>query len=134
MIDPKELRIGNLVQSPTHNLAIATVSGLQPSSGLIMLVEVLTYDYFESIEPIPLTPDWLVKLGGHPQGGWYGLFASSTVWEEEVSFVFELMPPNVLTIYCNDQRLVLNTLPSVHQLQNAYYVLTGEELTVKEKV
>lgn len=64
-------------------------------------------------EPIPLTPEWLERFGfKEVDGYWYkGFFALRNGEYFEIIDIW---------------------IDHVHQLQNLYYALTGEELTVKD--
>ena len=81
-------------------------------------------------KPIPLTEEWLVKLG-------FKLFNSDWYELQGVEFVsldFRISTREV-SIHVNDQDempLCIPTCKHVHQLQNLYFALTGEELTITE--
>jgi hypothetical protein len=74
---------------------------------------------YESISPIPLTEEWLLKFG----------FRINTVdglpWYEKecltLDYMFDFERHDAST----------NRVHYVHQLQNLYFALTGEELTIK---
>jgi hypothetical protein len=77
--------------------------------------------------PIPLTPEWLEKFGfkKEPDTDIYSIptYSHSDLIMrnesyEEWHFIY------------NDKRL--RVIKFVHQLQNLYFALTGEELTIKE--
>ena len=81
----------------------------------------------EVVNPIPLTEEWLLKMGfeeakGH--GGYKAFSIDSFVVLKTngVNIVFQA------SNYCANQVEV----STVHQLQNLYHALTGEELTIKE--
>ena len=87
-----------------------------------------TYSQFNQyIEPIELTEEWLIKFGFHkhrPGAGGQDQWAGLTAWSiHDSNWLFRGSP--------NDLRLVgyFNTkLKYVHELQNLYFFLTGEEL------
>jgi hypothetical protein len=68
------------------------------------------------VEPIPLTEEWLVKFGFKP-----------LVKDWQIKG---------LIIHARKRGFVVNNripiLKTVHQLQNLYFALTGEELTLKQ--
>ena len=71
-------------------------------------------------KPIPLTEEWLVKFG-------FEKIKENTYSAPVVSFL----------IYTNQKKYAVsfwqgNELEHVHQLQNLYFALVGEELTIKE--
>jgi hypothetical protein len=108
-----ELRIGNWVKSKTHNVEYK-----------VTLIEE-DYDYSHT-EPIPLTEEWLVKFGFKNRGlrtteqRPFFLFTNNgkgfTYRDGYISFVGVTVEKPIM---------------HVHTLQNLYFALTGEELTLK---
>lgn len=113
MIEPRELRIGNLlyIQTGATSLCPIEITGLD------------IYDQFKgfipSLQPIPLTEEWLVKFGFEKKRGW-----------DDSPFYKK----NDVDIYIVSDKSFTNELDvpikHVHQLQNLYYALTGEELPI----
>ena len=72
-------------------------------------------------EPIPLTEEWLIKFGFIKFNGWFFL---------ETRFTSIYISP--LTGYCsigaNEEYDFPYKVLYIHQLQNLYFALTGEEL------
>ena len=108
-----ELRIGNYVE---YGDDIEQIS-------IHLLFGALNGD---DVKPIPLTEEWLVKFGFEPN-----------IYNDE----FELYP---LTFDCEytdegnwnisyDSYPLSTEIKHVHQLQNLYFALTGEELTIKNE-
>ena len=82
------------------------------------------------IEPIPLTAEWFEKCGGRI-GGEQVLFISMPKIKAELHF--EMKPyGNVVVLKSDFGEFVPEDIKYVHQLQNLYFALTGEELTIKE--
>lgn len=82
-------------------------------------------------EPIPLTEEWLLKFGFVKQkGGGMGgqdQWAGMASWAIKGNWLFRGQASCLRLVgYFNAQ------VKYVHQLQNLYYALTGEELTVKQ--
>lgn len=75
-------------------------------------------------DPIPLTEEWLLKFGFKFWGG-EGMMLSNGRGQ----YVF-----SNITFYRLDSGLLifLSNMDHVHQLQNLYFSLTGEELTTEE--
>lgn len=124
MIDSKELRIGNLAESPIG--WIGSVIELKSSFVRLYKKDDLSAYNFGSdlIDPIPITPEWLERLGFEklpPKNHW------EEYWEK-----------GILRLYITDGKIspiaVINSeRPKyVHQLQNLYYALTGQELTINK--
>lgn len=137
MIKANELRIGNWLQHAN-------------SEGLFCQVkQIITGDYFdaghtklvmyEDYDYALLTEDWLLKFGFEKDG---------TTYPHEKCFLLEI---GEKSFYCNITKglnlffqhskvlgdnwyCVANAevLKYVHQLQNLYFALTGQELEVKE--
>jgi len=123
-----ELRIGNLILGARGYVKVSAIL----ESGLIRIEGNSSFFGVEGSEPcllpIPLTEEWLVKFGftacdsledGYnsfeiPDWGRVRLL-NGALEADEYSFL------NGMTQY------VFN----VHQLQNLYHSLTGEELTIK---
>jgi hypothetical protein len=80
--------------------------------------------FFENIQPIPLTEEWLLKFGFEAQ-----VFTLTKRYKSKCgNLLFYIMPDNV--VFANG---VINDirLESVHQLQNLHFALTNEELILK---
>lgn len=84
----------------------------------------------DSGKPIPLTEEWLLRFGfknDYKKENWIGYFplmlkkCLQTHW--------------TVRIICNNVKDNFSTtaeIKHVHQLQNLYFALTGEELTLKQ--
>lgn len=132
-MEAKELRIGNYY-------AIAETQGI-----VYTKVKELKYNKFGNLssgnhnlelaaKPIPLTEEWLLKFGGNT--------------DNENTPYLSLYKYSDLRLYCitvdgevvGVQKCKSNYMPIsnyrhikyVHQLQNLYFALLGEELTLKE--
>ena len=70
-------------------------------------------------EPIPLAEEWLVKMG-------FKKFVTSDKYH---TYALGVINVNDNIVYVSELGF-LNHIKYVHQLQNLYFDLTGEELTV----
>src|SRR5690606_14147060 len=111
MIQPQEMRLGNLIMEPYDNMVEGGDSITDDE------VNGKPTDYFI---PIPLTEEWLIKLGFHEIFGVYAVYGREInlklmdgYWD--VSF----------------QGKHVSLIKHVHQLQNLYFALTDQELTLK---
>lgn len=111
-----ELRIGNYYN---HNGEIKKVT---PN---------IILELFESerawIEPIPITEEWLLKLGFEKIGVNFQ-FKGISIWFSKYSESYQIR-------YCligSDIERKIN-IEYVHQLQNLIFALTGEELIFKQQ-
>lgn len=144
----QDLRIGNLVTIDNPNawlklkdipLIVTGVNNLitedekkmfPHSDGKVwMKGEYETYGQFSQfVSPIPLTEEWMLKFGF--ENSYRSDFTVTMQHATNDKFGIKI---NVST----GMSLVYLGIPIriefVHQLQNLYFALTGEELTIKEK-
>jgi len=114
-MNAKELRIGNYLYSKLTNQIF------QVTAGDIANIE----NDASVVEPVPLTEFWLLKFGFEIHGrriskNWFYL------WYDDKKIVFALVEMEGKT----GAYLVMKY---VHQVQNLYFALTGEELISTEK-
>jgi hypothetical protein len=116
----EELRIGNSVQYASTGLHFFV--GSINKDGLDVYNDIeSTWIEIDQFEPIPLTEEWLVRLGFEDRGSIFKL-SSILIRYDEGKFYF---------IY-NEPFLESIEIKFVHQLQNLFYALKGSELTIKE--
>lgn len=108
-MEAKELRIGNYVFGYSNEAhEIFDADDLQHSV---------------SYNPIQITEEWLVKLGFEANKTGYRIKTSAGV-----QIIFE---SRTGVIYIGLARTAVSSfIEYVHQLQNLYFALTGEELTI----
>ena len=126
MINANELRIGNWVLDENNNQVqcIGWLSGC-----IITFVDnVPVGKKDEKFSPIPLAPEILEKCGFVKQNYYinevYGNANFKFKQHADKSYDIEI-------IGFTDQGINVS-IYFLHQLQNIYYALTGEELTIKE--
>ena len=132
-LSEKELRIGNKIlgiyidDCDNHIDERCTVVALDSTGRskhrIWVESENPVYEDFDYFEPIPLTEDWLKRLGltqysreTYNIGLIWVEYYNSTEWE--VSLTTDCYPSDI---------------QYVHQLQNLYFALTGEELKIINK-
>jgi hypothetical protein len=132
MIDPKELRIGNWVELKRHG--IGRVRHIT-EGGTIAITDHSAFhssDYY----PIPLTPEILEKCGFYFYSGSI-VSGSLRIDPSTMSINFVCDKDNIPQFSIEDylsrdgDGLIMNHIKSLHQLQNLYFALTGEELIYK---
>ena len=113
-MEAKELRIGNLFRFISTNY-IEYVSDIKTNG---LKTPVINNVSIKDTEPIPLTEEWLVKFGFVKDKLEVGLYHFNDL---------EIFLPNYFTW----KTQFINNIKHVHQLQNLYFALTNEELTIK---
>ena len=105
-----ELRIGNLVEEP---------------KGYTHRIETISENSKRKRYPIPLTEEWLVKFGFY----WDSkkVYLCKNVDAYRIRYV-----RSEVHLFQRSQLVIIPHMKHVHQLQNLYHALTGEELTIKE--
>lgn len=116
-MEARELRLGNYIQDEYGNVEVA--EALNSYGGVEINEEFAT----GSFEPIPLNAEWLLKFGFQPSG---------TSWLIDMeNIVFDIQSIEE-KYYLNSEGLPFSKgFRYVHQLQNIYFALTGEELSIK---
>jgi hypothetical protein len=129
-IKASELRIGNYVES-YGGLIMCT--GLFHDRFFYVSVDphkgYLGDTAFHMLQPIPLTPEILEKAGFV-----YMTEPNENYWNYNKPDVYlylnEKLEPGLYSNEYEHVDVIGNPLQYVHQLQNLYFALTGEELTV----
>jgi hypothetical protein len=118
-----ELRIGNLVKY--NDGGIFKVIGIY-NFGLDVEDDIeSTYMEYENFSPIPLTEEWLLKFGFEINRQ---TKEGNNIWRcysEEGFFEVEQIGSS---FFLDDNNCYGTKINYVHQLQNLYFALTGEEL------
>ena len=132
-LSSQELRIGNFVQY----------------GGVINKVYLISHNYFQvestdiptftanknrAAEPIPLTEEWLLRFGFHLRDGFSNTFKLNVEKHQYDCSEITYSEKEGLLRFSNGQEKGATLIPYinyVHQLQNLYFALTGEELTLK---
>lgn len=128
-LSAKDLRVGNLVKAHGHENAVHTIGeiGINKMPGL-------TYD---KLQPIPLTNEWLEQFGfmkgnlytgGEPHYKFPNHHSNDYLCKDGNGYDWHV---NSGDEWGNTVTPLVNQIKYVHQLQNLYWSLTGEELTIK---
>ena len=129
-----ELRIGNMVLM--NNKPYPITFDDFAKHGLELVCDSPITIHFDELKPIPLTEEWLLRFGFEEHETVKCLY-SKRVGNFEIHLTIEgsdlldieLSSTNISGAYPDK-----NLFKYVHQLQNLYYCLTGEELTIKNHV
>ena len=121
-MEAKDLRIGNYIYMGGN---VCSVMELHSFDNVIAkhIKEFETWDKDEGLKPIPLTEEWLLKFR-FKENKKYKYFTKRI---KDCNFVIHRDYTGELAMCDID----LTVRPEyVHSLQNLYFVLTGEELTI----
>jgi len=117
-MNANELRLTNWVSSKVHKGLNTEIFSLLSHNKVKLGANPLAIYDVEEIEGIPLSEEWLLKLG----------------FEKENDFKHPNAPMYFINVRgkltCFLHNLSHGNIKYVHQLQNLYFALTGEELTI----
>jgi len=85
---------------------------------------VYCYASMDEIEPIPLTEEWLLKFGFEK--------LNLIAWRCGNIIIETVLGFNVRMMATEESSVFIKKIKHVHQLQNLYFALTNEELTIKK--
>lgn len=128
MIKTKELRIGNLIELRTNDDKLVGIEMVKKLEG-----EDFGYGKLPNLDnyPILLTEKWLFDFGF--KKGDNKRINDCFYWIMVGSSEFSINPNNGV-VWIENKGNVFNNpalIEYVHQLQNLYFALTGEELIIK---
>ena len=132
-----ELRIGNKIKFMDDGTIFTVVSIDLKGAGLENISE-FAWIEFESLEPIPLTEEWLLKFGFKQNlDKWFEInyFTDCTLSAEKMGILINLCSNRCAILDTDtDQQSAMTAkrIYYLHQLQNLFFSLTGEELTLTE--
>jgi hypothetical protein len=114
-----ELRIGNYISPLGRGTTV--VEGLCIWDGLIQSSNFAERG-IEDFEPIPLTEEWLLKFGCIE-------VYENAFQDVDSTFIVEFKENKfIVYLICPMPWVKLEYIKYVHQLQNLYFALTGEEI------
>ena len=124
-----ELRIGNEVFYEETEITLSI-------SDLVVIDLANKQGYEHKYKPIPLTEEWLLKFGFEETYA-KNCFKKRLFETEHFIYVTITKTHNILSIgdrYISNEYImvfVTNPIEYVHQLQNLFFALTGNELEIK---
>ena len=123
-----EIRIGNIVKSLVNNEEFSIVDEIGHKGALGYYVSLnnqssyvwLQHNDRDLVLPIPLTEEWLLKFGFYNSEVFKNSFIKNGVdiYIQDTAFWYDLANDSI-------------EIKTIHQLQNLYFALTNEELTMK---
>ena len=129
LISENDFRIGNLFfgnyeteEDEKIHSVVCKILGYDPFNSFYWVENKEGIEEFSSFQKIPLTEEWLLNFGFENK---YGSYVLSTLRgtiqiEEDLAEISSVITHNGFMSPCE----------YVHQLQNLYFALTGDELTV----
>ena len=109
-----ELRIGNLI---LDNKEVKKVT-----SGMLSNWDIIKRDY-GGYNPIPLTEEWLTNLS-------YKKWKNKKIWTFKGVMIYQMADGN----FYYGRKSSRVKVSTVHQLQNLYFALTGEEIELSTDI
>ena len=147
MIKANEIRIGNWIEfnnfiSPPNNLQVTPRMFRQLGMDLSENLDLELSGYHK---PIPLTEEWLLKMGFEKsQEEWYTIkyFTDCDLATEQMAISYNLSSNRCAVFDAIEETDIVNILSYpiytskkvlyVHTLQNVFFALTGEELILDQ--
>lgn len=132
-----EFRLGNLIYSPIEKEIVKLVA-IEQGNRPITLGKMGTSSFsgFDCLEPIPLTEEWLLKLGFQIRDKKYSLNYGGesmrfAILENDIRNPFILYFHGRFGYNLNEGRKNGDyCIEYVHELQNLYFALTKKELEI----
>jgi len=124
-MEARELRIGNYVNVKCIAMEIGFLDDFDACQINIPNLNDISIGSKDFLyEPIPLTEEWLLRFGFYKKQANYELD----------NFRFHITKPMNYDgfLFCEGYSVITEKIQNVHQLQNLYFALTGEELTLSE--
>jgi hypothetical protein len=139
-MNANELRIGNHIKLYHDECIVTTVGRWLHTTTTVDEVPI------DVIQPIPLSEEWLIKFGFEPNGVYQSLrlpieklrkhgprsFLVVDIKPTKEAWI-DIISRDVHDQYTESQSVAF-PCAHVHQLQNLYFALTGEELPIKQPV
>ena len=129
MISINEMRIGSLVQMAQG----CSQGNAKPGDVVRYDIDDFEYCRFDCFDPVPLTEEWLLRLGfKHAKSD------SDNYWQADYWYVAGnddiqiLQEDDNLYLMGYDWQEGIKTIDFVHSLQNLFHALTGQELKINE--
>lgn len=140
-MEVKELRIGNYIRYNGCIVSVYAIGNPTPNKDkhfnnkarVTLWCNGLIDATIDKIEPIPITEELLLKIGFKKDvdaNSLYRYAIDNCLFEIRLWDIGTLIK---LEIYSEDnvRKVHLPKTPNLHQLQNAYYLVTGKELEIK---
>jgi len=131
-ITPDELMCGNLVtgvydDGEAEQRILCTVTGYDPYEfGIYVESDNEDIERYDSFESIPITEDWLIKLG-------FDYYPENQSYQLDTNLGFNLWGRDgIINIYSEYSDQIGEDMLFIHQIQNCVFALTQQPLTIKK--
>lgn len=128
MISANELRIGNLIDTYYGSVSCVTSIGKSEYNITVKCGSVEGGLWEQNAKPIPLTEEWLLKFGFDNTGSIRIMIDTSAYYLQIIKRTNDCL----ILSQGNEINSILKPVRHVHSLQNLFFALTGEELTLKQ--
>jgi hypothetical protein len=127
-----ELRIGNLVDLGNRIAKVIEIGQL--ACVVVDLEETQdTIEDYERTNPIPITEEWLLNFGFEDKKTCFNLSRKEILGHDFGDFAVSKYDDTQMKVWRGHKYIGVCHVQYVHQLQNLYFALTGEELTLKSE-
>lgn len=129
-MEAKELMVGNYVYP------FDDIDYVDNSTVLKDCIQICVKDLenTNNLFPIPIIEEWLLKFGFEKKSqGQYYISRYKELGHEFGDFSISIYDDTQIKAWRANKYIGVISCAYVHQLQNLYFALTGEELTIKEK-
>jgi len=129
-MEAKELRIGNYVNYFDKTVIISKIELSHIGCSDKNSIMINCYNQKDAFKPIPLTEEWLLKFGFKDR---------SRTLKNKMSYGIEIGKMEIAWYRLDNKTrfqtiengFIMKCVTYVHELQNLYFALTNEELTIK---
>lgn len=131
-----ELRVGNYIKDSIYNTTLKVIE-LSENDLMAYVIDRSKFPLPDgySLEPIHITPEVLEKCGFVPNAiGQLAIEVLGIDTHLELITIDDgycYVNLNQINEFGNSQNVAIDRIRHLHQLQNLYFALTGEELTYK---
>lgn len=136
-MNPTELRLGNFIDYEATTHMITGLGESTCNSKWLGYPEDIYLHSYSELKPIVLTEEWLVKFGFELKAKEFNFWGKNGWHISNTNGSFQKDTGDVIVqeewyLFIADKPVhMLPKIQYVHQLQNLYFSLTGEELTLK---
>lgn len=133
-LKPQELRFGNYIKSKESGFN-HIVLGIEDKR-VSLDKSKYPYDFLRDCEPVPLTEEWLLRFGFKKDDFWDGNYHNFWDYNGYLGLLY-VKPYILLTHHIPNQikeSINIKEIRYVHELQNLWYILSGQELTLNEEM